>query len=150
MNEKEIPPPVNPLTIKLNITIMRFVSKQFAARWLPNFDLVVTSDIRTAEHNKEIGGAANSAHVHGLAEDVVLKNRATGKMLTESEARAVYGEFIAPNWPGYSEFEKSNAGEGYHIHWNLSREISTYSGLVSMAGIGVIGFALLNKMQGKA
>lgn len=150
MNEKEILPPVNPLTLKLNLTIMRFVSKQFAAKWLPNFDLVVTSDIRTAAHNKSVGGAANSAHVHGLAEDVVLRNRSTGKLLTESEAREVYNAYIAPNWPGYSEFEKSSGGEGYHIHWNLSREVSTYSGLVAMAGIGVIGFALLNKMQGKA
>lgn len=146
MNEASIPAPVNPLTLKLNLTILRYVSSLFSTKWLPALERVVTSDLRTASHNKDVGGVENSTHVHGLAEDFQLKYKGNGSLLSESQARAVYDQFIAPNWPGFTEFEKSSSGEGYHIHWQLSREVSTYAGLITVAGIGVVGFALIKKM----
>lgn len=146
MSETTIAAPVNPLTVKLNQTIFGYVAQMFRAKWLPALDVLVTSAYRTKEHNAKVGGAANSAHVHGLAEDWQLKYKASGQALSEAQARAVYNEFIKPNWPGFSEFEGSSVGEGYHVHVQLSREISTYSGLVTVAGIGVVGFALLNKL----
>jgi len=147
--ESAIPAPVNPLTIKLNLTILRFVLSQFAAKWLPAFDLVVTSELRTAEHNKKVGGVDNSTHVHGLGTDFQLKYKANGEPVPEVQARAAFDGFIKPNWPGHSEFEASSKGEGYHVHVQLSREISTYTGLTALAGIGVIGYAVIKNWGGK-
>lgn len=146
-DESKIPAPVNPLTKMINLQIIRFVAGRFFEKWLPNYVQVVTSDLRTADHNKEVGGVDNSTHVHGLAEDFQLKYKASGAALSQAQAQAVYEQFIAPNWSGFTEFEKASAGEGYHIHWQLSREISTYAGMVALAGIGVVGFAMINKMQ---
>jgi len=145
MAETDIPPPVNPLTRMLNLQVLRFAAGQFMSRYLPEYAQAVTSDLRTTEHNEAVGGAPNSAHLHGLAEDFQLRYKAGPSVLTEAQARKIYDTVIAPNWPGFSEFEKSSTGEGYHIHWNLSREISTYAGLVAVAGLGVVGLAWLNR-----
>jgi hypothetical protein len=143
MDENAIPAPVNPLTLKINLTILRFVRDQFFKKYLPNFAPVITSDLRSAEHNAQVGGASNSAHVHGLAEDFVLTFKAGGPV-SETQARAAYDQYIAPNWPGFTEWESSKPGEGYHIHWNLSREVTTYSSLIALAGLGVIGFFIVD------
>lgn len=147
MSDETVPPPVNPLTKMINLQFIRFVAGRFFDKWLPNYAQVVTSDLRTAEHNKEVGGVDNSTHVHGLAEDFQLKFKASGASLSQAQAQAVYDQVIAPNWGGFTEFEKASAGEGYHIHWQLSREISVYSGMVCMAGLGVVGLAIINNMQ---
>lgn len=143
-NENEIPPPVSPLTVKLNLTVLRFIASQFSAKWLPAVERVVTSDYRTAEHNAAIPGSAkNSAHVHGLAEDFQMKYKANGQPVPEVQAKAMYDQIIAPNWPGFTEWEGSSGKEGYHIHWNLSREITTYMGLVGTLGLGIAGYAII-------
>ena len=144
VDEKTIPPPVSPLTVKLNLSILRFFSSMFAAKWFPSMEMVVTSDYRTKEHNTQIGGAENSAHVHGLAEDFQLKYKAGGQLVPEAQAKVVYDTIIAPNWPGYTEWEPSSSKEGYHVHWNLSREITSYIGPVGVAAIGIIGVAIIN------
>lgn len=143
MSEKDVPAPKNPLTIKINLAIFRYVREAFFKKYLPNYEPVITSDIRTAEHNAKVGGVPNSTHVHGLAEDFQLKFK-NGALLSEAQAKAVFEQTIKPNWPGYSEWESSSPGEGYHVHAQLSREISTYSGLISLAGIGVLGFVVIN------
>lgn len=147
MPENTIPPPVNPLTKMINLQVLRFVAARFMEQWLPEYAQVVTSDIRTAEQNHKAGGAENSAHLHGLAEDFQLKYRQGGAAVNQAQARALYDRVIAPHWAGFTEFETASGGEGYHIHWNLSREISTYSGLAALAGIGVVGFKLLNQFN---
>ncbi len=75
------------------------------------------------------------------------KNKATGAIVGQVQAQALYDQVIAPNWAGFTEFEKASAGEGWHIHWNLSREISTYSGMVAIAGIGVVGLAMIQNFK---
>lgn len=141
--EAEIPAPKNPLTVRINLAILRFVREQFFKKWLPNMDPVITSDIRTPEHNAKVGGVPNSTHVHGLAEDFQLRYK-NGALVPEAQAKAVFEQFVMPNWPGFSEFEAASKDEGYHIHIQLSREISTYAGLISLAGIGALGFAIIN------
>ena len=141
--EAKIPAPKNPLTIKINLAILRYVREAFFKKWLPTLDPAVTSDLRTAEHNAKVGGVPNSTHVHGLAEDFQLRYK-SGEALSEAQAKAIFDQVIKPNWPGYSEWEPSSPGEGYHVHVQLSREISTYAGLISLAGIGVLGFAVIN------
>lgn len=153
MTENDIPPPVSPLTKQMNLTLLRFVRGMFVSKYLPAFDFVVTSDLRTPEHNAQVGGAANSAHLHGLAEDGQLHYRANGQVVPASQAKAVYDQVIAPHWPGFTEWEPASTtatgSEGYHIHWNLSREISTYAGLVGLAGLGVVGFVIINNWGNK-
>lgn len=144
MDETKVPPPASPLTKVINLAILRFIANNFAAKWLPAYERVVTSDLRTAEHNKEVGGVDNSTHVHGLAEDFQLKFKGNGQALSQSQAKAAYDQFIAPNWPGFTEFEAASAGEGYHIHWQLSREITTYAALGGVAALGVVGFVVVN------
>lgn len=149
VDETKIPPPVSPLTVQMNLAILRFFSKVFSAKWFPTMERVVTSDYRTVEHNKSVGGEENSAHVHGLAEDFQLKYKAGGQVVPEAQAKIVYDTIIAPNWPGFTEWEGSSKGEGYHIHWNLSREITSYIGPVGLAALGVVGVAVINHWSNK-
>jgi len=141
--EAKIPAPVNPLTVRINLAILRFVREQFFKKWLPNFEPIITSDLRTAEHNAKVGGVPNSTHLHGLAEDFQLKYK-NGALVPEQQAKALFDQYILPTWPGFAEFEGGSKGEGYHVHVQLSRQISTYAGLISLAGIGVLGFAVTN------
>jgi hypothetical protein len=147
VDETKIPPPKNPLTIRINLAILRYVRTMFFSKWLPGFQPAVSSDVRTAERNAKVGGAANSAHVHGLAEDFQLKDLA-GKVIPEPQAKALFEQFIKPNWPGFSMWEASSPGEGYHVHVQLNRNISTYAGVVSLAGMGAMGIYILNKVGG--
>lgn len=144
MNEATVPAPLNPLTIKINLAILRYVRENFFQKFLPNYQASITSDLRTAEHNAKVGGVPNSTHVHGLGEDYQLKFSAGGALVPEAQARAAFEQLIKPNWPGFSEFEPSSKGEGYHIHAQLSRDISTYTGIVSLAGLGVLGMVIVN------
>jgi len=141
--DQAIPAPVNPLTLQINLAVLRYVRGNFFSKYLPTFRPVVTSDLRSQEHNEAIGGAKNSAHLHGLAEDFQL-SYLTGAVIPEAQARAVYDQFIAPNWPGFSEFEGAGKNEGYHVHVNLSREISTYSSIFSLVGLGVLGYTIVS------
>jgi hypothetical protein len=144
MTDPDIIAPVNPLTLKINGAILDFVLGNFIKKQLPNFAKIKTSGYRTVEHNASVGGVANSAHTHGLAEDFQLAFQ-NGSKVSEVQAKSAFDQFIKPNWPGFSEFEPAHGGEGYHIHVQLSREITTYAGIVAMAGLGVLGFAIVSK-----
>ena len=146
--ESSIPAPVNPLTLKINMAILSYVLGNFMKKYLPTFSRVTTSDIRTAEHNAQVGGVPNSAHVHGLAEDFQLMTGAA--KASEAQAKAAWEQVIKPNWPGWTEFEASSPGEGYHIHVQLSREISTYAGIASLAGLGVLGVVMISNWGKKS
>jgi hypothetical protein len=143
MDETKVPAPKNPLTVKLNQFIFRTFREIFWRQFLPTLDPIITSAYRTMERNTQVGGAVNSAHVHGLAEDWQMRQK-NGVTLPEAQAKAIFEKLIKPNWPGYAYWEPSSPGEGYHVHAQLSREITTYAGLISMAGIGALGFAIIN------
>ena len=44
------------------------------ARALAGVPFVITSDYRTPEHNEQVGGAPDSAHLRGLAVDIRCSN----------------------------------------------------------------------------
>lgn len=145
-SDSTIPPPKSPLTIQINLAILRLYFDWFAKKYLPAFVLRVTSEYRDAAHNAEVGGASNSAHVHGLARDFQLFN-AAGEMVPLEQAQSVYNEFVLPNWYGYSEFEVADGV--YHIHVNLSREIGIYANIIGLGSIGIIGFKMFQNLGGR-
>ncbi len=140
IDETKIPPPVSPVTIWINLQVLNFVFNQFMKKYLPTFTARITSEYRTAAHNAEVGGAENSAHVHGLARDFNLQ--LDGVDIPKAQEKAVFDQFISPNWPGYSLWE------GDHIHVNLSRQITTYASIAGVAGVGLIGYKIISSMGG--
>ena len=143
-NEQSIKPPVNPLTVKINMAVLAYYFDWFTKRYLPAFKPVITSSYRAADKNKEVGGAENSAHLHGLAYDFVLQYP-NGEPVPKAQAKSVFADYIAPNWHGFALWEENAAGV-YHVHVNLSRKITEYSGIMGLAAMGVIGFHLIQKM----
>lgn len=95
-NEKE-----DPNMIGLNERLMFMLDK---ARCIAEIPFYITSGLRTQEHNKEVGGVENSAHLTGLAADLEC---------TDSLNRfaMVYGLYIA----GFKRLE-INKG---HIHVDI-------------------------------
>lgn len=140
VDESKIPPPVSPVTLWLNLKALDFTFAWFMRKYLPAFTARITSEYRSAEHNKEVGGAANSAHVHGLARDFNLQ--LNGVDVPKEQEMKLFTDFIKPNWPGYSLFEVD------HIHVNLSREITTIAGAAGVAAVGVVGYQVLKSMGG--
>ncbi len=140
--ENEIPAPVSPITIWINLKVLGFVFNWFLQKYLPGYTARVTSEYRTAEHNQAVGGAANSAHVHGLARDFNLQQN--GVDVPKAQEQALFEQYIKPNWPGYALWE------GDHIHLNLSRKITTYAGAVGVAGVGILGYKVISSMGGSS
>lgn len=141
MTEQKIPAPVYPPTLWLNNLAIRMALDTFMRAHLPGFSYRITSSNRTTESNARAGGAVNSAHVHGLAMDFTLIN-SDGSKIPEAQAKILYTSTVAPLWgAGFTEFEASSTGEGYHIHVNLPR---TYSQTNSKIAIGLtIGLAVV-------
>lgn len=146
-NELKIRPPTSPLTAKINLAILGFYFDHFVKKYLPAFVPQITSGYRDPEKNSSVDGAENSAHLHGLAYDFVL-NYPNGQPVPKAQAKAVYAEFIQPNWPGFSLWEETPAGV-WHVHVNLSRRITEYAGIMGVAAMGVVGFAIINSLEGR-
>jgi len=141
MEETQIPPPANPLTLAFNEVVIEWYFPQWAKKNLPAFEVVVTSKTRAPGKNEGIGGAANSAHLHGLARDFVLYRG--GKPLAGKEAEEVFQKFIKPTWPGFA------LNEGDHIHVNLSREITMWAGVFAAAVLAGLGLAVYKGVKSK-
>ena len=139
-SETSIPPPVSPLTAKINLAILGFYFDHFAKKYLPAFVPVITSGYRDAAKNSEVGGEQNSAHLHGLAYDFVLQYPG-GQEVPKLQAKQVFDNFIQPNWPGYALWEE--AGGVWHVHVNLSRKITEYASIIGLTAIGVVGFKMI-------
>ena len=140
--------PKNPITIGINKSLLDKALKTLNETYLPNFDIVVTSQYRDKRKNKDVGGAEDSSHMYGLAADYVLKNRTTGVMLNDSQMERVFNEFIKPNWPGYTYFSPTqpHTKTGW-IHGNLDRDISKYAGWAAAAGIIAGGAFLFTRLK---
>lgn len=143
-NEKAILPPKNPLTAKINLAILGFYFDWFTKKYLPAFKTVITSGFREPAKNLEVGGAGNSAHLHGLAYDFVLQYP-NGEPLPKAQAKSVFNDFIAPNWAGFALWEENDKGV-YHVHVNLSRQITEYAAIMGVAAMGVIGFHIIKSL----
>lgn len=143
-----VQPPTNPITVKINLYVLGLYFDWFCKKFLPAFKPLITSGYRDPAKNAEVDGASNSAHLHGLAYDFVLLDQ-SGKQIPKAQAKSVYDEFIQPNWIGFSLWEETLAGV-WHVHVNLSRNVTTYSGIAGIAGLGALGFYLVNKMKGSS
>ncbi len=146
MDEQEIMPPANPLTAKINLAILGFYFDWFAKKYMPAFKPVITSSFRDSAKNESVGGASNSAHLHGLAYDFVLQYP-NGEPVPKVQAKAVFDNFVAPNWAGFALWEESPGGV-WHIHVNLSRKITEYAAIMGVAAMGVVGFQIIKGLGG--
>lgn len=147
--DSTIPPPTSSMVVKANGVLTRKVFDWFVSQYLPAYEARVTSTYRTQEHNAEIGGAENSAHVHNLAVDFVLYRG--GIPLSREEAKGIFGTYVDPYWPGFALFEVSPSAKpaGYHIHVNLPRRTGLYIGGALLAGTGFSVWKLINWLRKK-
>jgi hypothetical protein len=145
-NETSIKPPTNPLTLKINSAVLSWYFDWFAKKFLPAFKTLITSSYRDPAKNEAVGGAENSAHLHGLAYDFVLQYP-NGEPVPKAQAKAVFDNYVSPNWHGYALWEETPAGV-WHIHVNLSRKITEYAGAAAVAALGVIAYKLINSSIG--
>lgn len=147
MSDTTVLPPSSPITVKINLMILKGYFDWFCKKHLPGLTPVITSAYRTTAQNESVGGAENSAHLHGLAYDFVLSD-SSGKRLSRDSTKAIFDKSIAPNWSGFSLFEETPGGV-YHVHVNLSRDITTYAGIAGVAGVGVGVFKAVQYFFGK-
>lgn len=143
LEETKIRPPSFPLTARINQAITDFYFEHFARKYLAPLGLEarITSTLRDADHNHQVGGAANSAHVHGLAVDFQLFRG--GKRLPAAEESKVFKDVVAPNWPGFAldEVKAKN-----HIHVNLTRQISVSTGITTAAVMGMVAIPIFKRL----
>lgn len=139
-DEKNIKPPRFPLTAAINGAITDFYFDYFMKKHFPaGYAYTVTSGHRSAEKNTEVGGAANSAHLHNLARDFVVTKG--GKLLNQTEYQTFYKNYIKDSWNGYSYTS------GKHIHVNLSRKIGIAANLLAVSVFGILGINLFTKLK---
>ena len=64
----------DPKMIGVNAELMQMLDD---AREIAEVPFIITSGLRTPEHNAEIGGVRDSAHLKGLAVDIACNDRHT-------------------------------------------------------------------------
>lgn len=139
-NESNVKPPKFPLTIAINGAIANFYFNWFMEGKIPaGYSWVLSSEYRDPVKNKEVGGAANSSHMHNLAKDfIVLKD---GVKLNTSQLKIFYDTYIDNKWSGYSYVSDK------HIHVNLSRRINTASNVLAVSVVGILGLTIFTKFK---
>jgi len=142
--EATIPPPSSPVTKKINLWILGIYFDWFVKKYLPAYVPVITSSLRDPDKNEAVGGVSNSAHLFGLAYDFVLRFP-DGSAVPKAQAKKVFENFILPNWHGFALWEEDAKGV-WHIHVNLTRQISEYAGIMGLAAIGVLGFHFIHSI----
>jgi hypothetical protein len=105
------------------------------------YSWTITSGHRDEKKNKEVGGAANSAHMHNLARDFVIYDN--GKLLNANQLKAFWQQYIKGKWAGYT-YES-----GKHIHVNLSRKVGTAANILAFSVIGILGVNVFTKFTKK-
>lgn len=91
----------------LNMSL-EFVRHLDQVRGMCGFPFKVTSGFRTVEHNKKVGGEENSAHLKGLAADIVANSSNTRLKIVSAAIK--YG------------FTRIGVGDSF-IHLDLSSEL---------------------------
>lgn len=140
--ENKIRPPSFPLTIGINQAITDFYFGHFVQKYLAPLGLGVeiTGRDRDQVRNAQVGGAENSAHLHGLAVDFRLTR--AGVALSPADSSKIFTTLIKPNWPGFAQDEMKDKN---HIHVNLSRAISITTGLTAASVMGILAIPLFKK-----
>ncbi len=94
----------------LNATLCVMLDK---ARGIAGIPFVITSGFRTAEQNKAVGGVPNSAHLKGLAADILAD--------TNLKRFAVLRGILATNTPCFIEIAQK------HIHIDIDSEFHAFA-----------------------
>jgi len=142
IDEKQITPPKFPLTTAINGAILNFYFDWFTKKHIPiGYTWITTSEHRTAEKNKQIGGAANSAHVHHLAKDFVIKK--DGTTLQGRDLENFWAKYFKNKWSGYTYASDK------HIHVNLSRRIGQGANILAYSVVGLLGITIISKWKNK-
>lgn len=103
--EKDVPPPPEWLARYLHFMVSDYVER-FRDRLPSGVSFRITSGFRDPARNERVGGAANSAHIHGLAVDVVANSATGARIISELWRREFGGVAII---------------ESDHVHLNLPR-----------------------------
>lgn len=138
-DDKHIQPPSNALALYFNESVINWYFPQWAQKHLPGYEVIITSKTRLPDKNTAVGGAANSAHLHGLAVDFIL--RKDGKPVVGEDFRRVFDTVVAPTWPGFALYESD------HIHVNLSRQVTLWAGVFAASIMGLLGLALYHGVK---
>lgn len=117
------PIPTGPVTIAVNGYIIDKVLEDFRQKYLPAFEIEITSGYRSPTDNEAVDGAEYSAHLYNLARDFVLKDK-TGNYLTAERHKQIYEQFVKPHWENYSYYHPPKTGITGWIHVNLDRDIT--------------------------
>lgn len=128
-DEKRIPPPEEWVARATYSIFSAYVSWWLARRGFSA--VVVTSGYRNPEKNAQVGGAANSAHLHGLAVDVAIP---PDRMKEVADAWRAQG----PGW--YAQTYRG------HVHLNAPRDVPARV-LVVVAGIAVAAVAVFGGLS---
>lgn len=129
-----ITPSKNPLVQKASVAFTLLFFNRWFLENVPNeYSYVKTSDYRSPEHNKSVGGVSNSAHLYGLAIDFYIVDK-NGNFIGQAKQSEIFNKYIKPNWPGFALDEKD------HIHINLDREIQ--GKIINYILLGLGGIAL--------
>lgn len=79
------------------------------------FPFIITSAYRCEEHNKKVGGSANSAHTKGLAVDIRCNGDQAYTVIKQAMGYPIYGIGIAQK--GNSRYVHLDRGEGKYRVW---------------------------------
>lgn len=71
----------------------RLVTMLDTARGYAGVPFIITSGLRTAEHNERVGGVKDSAHLRGLAVDLLFKDSGTGGKILQGLVQAGFKRF---------------------------------------------------------
>lgn len=127
--EKLIPAPPVWLARYLHTMLLVHV-EGFRGRLPAGVSFRISSGFRDPEHNQRVGGAANSAHMHGVAVDIVANSAKSAKIIHELWLRESGGAAII---------------ESDHVHLNLSRAWgwSVIRSLAAVIGLAAVLLLLL-------
>lgn len=135
--------PTNPAVLKANGILIENYINEFFYQYLPGYTYFYTSKYRGEELNRKVGGVEDSTHRWNLGRDWIILD-SEGEKIPEEKARELWPIF-EKNWNsnGYIDFTGSTiGGSGYHIHGNLSRDVSTpaswVGGAIALAGIAYL------------
>lgn len=144
--------PKGPITIGLNGFLMDSIFKKFVEKYLPAYEVEITSGYRTPAENEAVDGAEYSAHLYNLARDFVLKDR-QGNYLPAVKLRQIYNEFVKPYWEGYSSYNPPKTGKTGWIHVNIDRDISkktqTIETIAGGIALGIAAKKIFDKLKTK-
>lgn len=129
-DENDVPPAPAALARLYSVVVVRMVKSWLAATFGAGpEDYRITSTLRDEDHNRDVGGASNSAHLSGLAVDLVLLPGFPASVAA-----------VVAAWPfGY-------AYASGHVHLGVSRLLAlSWARRVVLLG-GVAGVALLPRL----